>query len=140
MPFQKYHAVLDWRAAKLRWVLGNILLAGFFWNTFFISELVDVDRITAIAAATCLTVDNNLWRKSHLRPSIVACNVDTVSDCRNWCLCPAGATVNGNMLIYIPREIVNSVNITPIPANRQSVEIEILVRLCTRYVADNLVF
>lgn len=54
-------AFLDRRAAEVVWVLSEVVLATLFGNAVGLSEGVDAAGVTAVAAASSFTVDDDLW-------------------------------------------------------------------------------
>jgi hypothetical protein len=90
-------------------------LARFFRDTLVITELVDTHGVTTVAITTSLTVDDGLRRKSSLRIGVVSQNVDSVSQSRGGSLGPAGSAVLRNVLVLGPGDVVDTVDVSPIP-------------------------
>ena len=68
------------------------------------SKLINITRVSTVARAACLAVDDHLgiesdWRGRH----DVILDVEPVSDGRGCALGPARATVLGNVLVLVPR-------------------------------------
>jgi len=96
-------------------VLGLVVLARFFRNTLVITELVDTHGVTTVAITTSLAVDDSLGRKRGLRIAVVSQDVDSVSQSGSGSLGPAGSAVLGNVLVLGPGDVVDAVDVSPIP-------------------------
>lgn len=99
-------ALLNGRTAGLGWVLCKVVLAAFFGNAVGFGKGVDAAWIAAVARASGLAVDDDLRRKSDVRPSSVSGNVDPICDGAGRALRPARTAVSGNMLVFGPGKVV----------------------------------
>lgn len=108
---------LDVRAGEVVGISGNVVLARIFGNTVFLSEFVDTSSVTTFATTTSTTVDNSLDGKSNLGVSRVSGDVDSISQGRGTSLSPARSAVNGDVLVLGPRNVVGSIDVSPIPGS-----------------------
>jgi hypothetical protein len=116
------------RAGKVIRIFSYISLTGFFWDTIFISICINLSRISSVTWSTGLTINNYLWRKSHVWPNSFSNNINSISKWTSRAVSPAGTTISRDMLISWPWKIINTAYISPIPRFWQSAEIEILMR------------
>jgi len=108
---------LDVRASEVVGISGNVVLARVFGDTVFLGEFVDTSSVTTFAGTTSTTVDNGLDGKSDFGESGVSGDVDSISQGRGTSLSPARSAVNGDVLVLGPRNIVSSVDVSPIPSS-----------------------
>lgn len=69
---------------------------------------------SSVAASSCLAVDDDLRRKSEVRPGSVSYDVEPISDGAGGSLGPAASAVSGNMLVLVPRKVVDSFDVPPV--------------------------
>lgn len=119
--------LLDVGAAEVVRVLGQVVLAALFGDAVVLGILVDATRISSVAASSGLAVDDHLRRKSHIRPGSVSDDVDSVSNRAGSALSPAGSTVGRNVLILVPGNIVDSINVSPVPILRKVLKVEVFM-------------
>lgn len=104
-----------------------------------VGELVDINGLSTVARSSGEAVDDHLGREGHLGPLISSLDVDSVSKGGGGCLSPARSAVDGNVLVDTPAEVVDSVDITPVPFFWESVGFNILLRLFSTQDGDLLV-
>lgn len=72
--------------------------------------------ISSFTISSCFTVDNNLSIESNWSwVGIIEHNVESISKCRGSSLSPAWSTIDWDMLVLVPWEIVDTINVTPVP-------------------------
>lgn len=121
------------RARSLLRISSKIVLTRFFRDTLLVSELVNTNGLTTVAAATSLTIEDDLNTQGNIRPSSVSSNVDSISKGGGSTMSPARTTVLRNVLVSGERKIVDIADISPIPVLRKSGSIEIFVRKRTSH-------
>lgn len=119
---------MDIGATELIGVLGQVSLAGLFWDTVPVGIDVHFSGVAAVAGSSSLAVDNDLGGKVELRPSVVSGDVDPVSDGAGGSVSPARAAVDGDVLVAAPRKIVSSADVAPEPGLGKGLHIKVLVR------------
>lgn len=72
--------LLDIIAGEFVWVLGDIVLAGDFWEPFSVCEFVDSSSVSSIAGSSRVAIDGDLWGESDLGPGVVSLDIDSVSE------------------------------------------------------------
>ena len=84
-------------------------------ETNIMCVFVNLTRVTSIARATSLTVNNNLSIQSNWGWAWkIIKNVESISDCWCWTLSPTWTTVLGNVLVLCPGKIVLTVHVSPV--------------------------
>lgn len=97
--------------------MGLVGLAGLFGDTVLLGENEDFDRVAAVAAAACETVDEDLWREGYIGPGSVTGDVDSVGDGACGAMGPASAAVLWNVLVAAPGEVVDVGDVSPVPGS-----------------------
>jgi hypothetical protein len=92
------------------------------------SELIDLHWPSTVARTTGTTVEHNLRRKSNSWEGILVHNIDPISEGGSGPMSPAGTAVLRNMLVSGPREVVNTINVAPVPVGRDVLNIENFMR------------
>lgn len=77
-------------------------------------KLIDSQWITSVTVTSSITVDDGLRGETD-GDSHVSEDVDSVGKRRGGTLSPARAAILGNMLVLVPREVVDSADVSPIP-------------------------
>ena len=111
------------RAAEVLRILGEIILASFFRNSVKIGVFVYIGRVSAVAVTAPSTVDENLRREGDIRPRSVSGDVDPIGDGAGGALGPATSAVVGNVLIFVPGEVVDSADVSPVPVLGEVLEV-----------------
>lgn len=124
-------ANVNWLASVLQ-VVRSVLLAGRVRQARFRSILVNFNRISAVARATFVTVDNDLSIKTDWRRTCVPIqDVESVSDGGGGSLGPARATIARNVLVLVPRHVVHTVHISPVPSWWQILTVKFFESACS---------
>ena len=108
--------------------LSDVVLAGGIRNTLLVSPLVDTIRPTTLAGTSTCTVDNSLRREINGREGTISHQIDTIRESRGGTLSPAGTTIDRNVLILVPRSIVETIKVTNIISLRDLIRLEVLMR------------
>merc|ERR1719313_841921 len=96
-------------------VVSDVLLARGVGDALLVSEAVETAGVAALARATGTAVDDDLSVKADRGRVLVAeHDVESVSDGAGGALGPAGATVDGDVLVLVPGEVVGVVDVAPV--------------------------
>lgn len=90
--------------------------------------LIDWQRLTTIAGATSIAINQNLNAEFDIWECSVSCNVDSVSQRRWSTMCPAWSAIHWDVLVACYWEIVDSRDISPIPVAWEDCSVEIFIR------------
>lgn len=106
---------------------GHVRVRGLIRNTGtrgrdLTKPLIDTSNRATMARSNIGTVENVLDGEVNVNSFSSTGNLDTISECRDCTMCPAGATILGKMLIPTHSAVVNTVLIAPVE----------LVRHCSR--------
>ena len=115
------------RAAEVLRILGEIILASFFRNSVKIGVFVYIGRVSAVAVTAPSTVDENLGGEGDIRPRSVSGDVDPIGDGAGGALGPATSAVVRHVLIFVPGEVVDSADVSPVPVLGEVLDVQVLV-------------
>jgi hypothetical protein len=85
-----------------------------------VGVLVDLGGVAAVARAASLAVDNDLGVEADgtVRLEVVK-DVEAIGDGAGGALGPAGAAVLGDVLVFVPGEVVLAVHVSPVDGGGQ---------------------
>ena len=100
-------ALLHIGTSEMLRVFGQVVLARFLRDAISFGKGVNVRCQASVATSSCLAVDNDLWRKGNIGPCAVTCNIDPVCNGGSTALRPAATTIDRDVLVLGPREVVD---------------------------------
>ena len=110
-------ALVDGLAVEGGGVLGDVLLARRVRDTLLVGELVDTTGVATLARATGTAVDDDLGVEADGSGVLVTeKDVESIGEGRGGTLSPAGAAVDGDVLVLVPGKEVGTVDVSPVPA------------------------
>lgn len=82
----------------------------------FLAIGIDIDRVAATTGRPAgMAIDQDLWCEHHVRPGAVSGDVDPVGEGAGGGVGPAAAAVLRQVLITGQRQVVNAIDIPPVP-------------------------
>lgn len=118
------------RTGRSRRILGLEVLTALLGKPEFHGVLINVAGVAALAVSSVIAVDDHLGGESEVRPGSVSGDVDAICQRTCGCLNPTVTAVVRRPLIFCPRKVVYSGDVSPIPILRQILEVKILMRSC----------
>lgn len=116
------------RTQKFFRIFGGISLATLLRDSYFFCVHVNMARIASIAATSSIfAVYDDLRRYADIWPCFVSRDINPIGKDTSWCFYPTGTTVVWRSLIFGPRQIVYSWNVTPIPTLWDIFEIKVFI-------------
>mmetsp|Transcript_12625 Transcript_12625/g.21241 ORF Transcript_12625/g.21241 Transcript_12625/m.21241 type:complete len:592 (+) Transcript_12625:45-1820(+) len=108
-------AEVDGIAGATLEVVGDVLLAGGVGDSLLEGELVDASGVSSLAGASGSAVDDGLGVEADGGGVQVSeHDVESVGEGGGGALGPAGAAVDGDVLVLVPGEEVGSVDVSPV--------------------------
>lgn len=95
--------------------MTRICLAGFFSYSVLSNLLESLHGIASTTASSKSAVDKSLWRESKGQAFSASSDHNSISKDRGDRFCPAGATIFGNVLIFGPSDVVDTIDVSPVP-------------------------
>lgn len=109
-------------------IFGLVVVARLIGNTFLVGISKHRDHIATVASAGITAIEHILDGEESRRPGTIALDVDSIGQRASGTMGPARTTVLRNMLISGCRQIVDTVDVSPIPAGWQIFNFKVLVR------------